>query len=75
MPTRYHVISPDGTLIGEGTSIDEVVEVVRQAQPGRYRVDIVKSEPDAAGSSSRVWGEVIKTARGRIKLSAPPWAD
>ncbi len=29
MPTQYQVISPDGTLVGEGTSIDEVVEVVR----------------------------------------------
>ena len=75
MPTQYQVISPDGTLVGEGTSIDEVVEVVRRAQPGRYRVDIVKSETDPAQSSSRVWGEVIKTVRGRIKLSAPPWAD
>jgi hypothetical protein len=75
MPTRYQVISPDGSLVGEGASIDEVVELVRLAQPGRYRVEIVRSDADPALNSSRTWGEVIKTVRGRIKLNAPPWAD
>ena len=74
MPTLYRVVAPDGSLIGEGASIDEVVEIVKQAPPGRYRVDLVQS-----GRSGRwvfaIWGEVIKTVRGRIKLNAPPWAD
>jgi hypothetical protein len=75
MPTLYRVVAPDGSLLGEGTSIDDVVEIVKKAQPGRYRVDLVNSDADSALDSSRIWGEVIKTVRGRIKLSAPPWAD
>ena len=75
MPTIYRVIAPDGGLLGEGSSIDEIVEIVKQAQPGRYRVDLVQAGPGPAAGSSRTWGEVIKTMRGRIKLSAPPWLD
>jgi hypothetical protein len=75
MPTLYRVVAPDGNLLGEGISIDEVVEIVKKAAPGRYRVDLVKSGVDPAPESSRFWGEVIKTVRGRIKLNAPPWAD
>ena len=74
MPTLYRVIAPDGASLGEGNSIDEIVEIVKQAQPGaRRRPDPDRS--DAATGSTRTWGEVIKTMRGRIKLNAPPWAD
>ena len=75
MPTVYRVVSSDGNSLGEGASIDEIVELVKQAQPGRYRVDLVQPGPGPAVGSTRVWGEVIKTPRGRIKLSAPPWVD
>ena len=75
MPTVYRVVAPDGNAIGEGTSIDEAVEIVRKSEPGRYRVDLVNSGADPATDSSRFWGEIIKTVRGRIKLTAPPWAD
>ena len=75
MPAVYRVVAPDGNLLGEGTSIDDVVEIARNLPPGRYRVDLVKSGPEQASDSTRVWGEVIKTVRGRVKLSAPPWAD
>jgi hypothetical protein len=75
MPTLYRVVASDGNSIGEGASIDDVVELVKQTQPGRYRIDLVQSGAGTAAGSSRVWGEVIKTVRGQIKLSAPPWAD
>ncbi len=75
MPTLYRVISPDGAALGEGNSIDEAIEIVRQAKPGRYRVDLVPDGADPAPGSARSWGEIIKTLRGRIKLNAPPWAD
>jgi hypothetical protein len=75
VPTLYRVIAPDGISLAEGNSIDEIVQFVKQAPPGRYRVDLVQSDPGPDGSSSRTWGEVIKTMRGRIKLNAPPWAD
>lgn len=75
MPTLYRVISPDGSALGEGNSIDEAIEIVKGAKPGRYRVDLVPDAADPAAGSARNWGEIIKTVRGRIKLVAPPWAD
>jgi hypothetical protein len=75
VPTLYRVIAPDGSSLGEGNSIDDIIEIVQQGAPGRYRVDLVQSGAGHADSSSRTWGEVIKTVRGRIKLNAPPWVD
>jgi hypothetical protein len=75
VPTLYRVIAPDGSILGEGNSIDEIVQLVKQTQPGRYRVDLVQPGPGPTDESSRTWGEVIKTMRGRIKLNAPPWVD
>jgi hypothetical protein len=75
VPTVYRVISPDGSSLGEGNSIDEIVQIVKQAQPGRYRVDLGESGSEPNEGSSRTWGEVIKTMRGRIKLNTPPWVD
>ena len=75
MPTLYRVIAPDGSSLGEGNSIDEIIEIVKQGPAGRYRVDLVQSVPGHADGPSRTWGEVIKTVRGRIKLNAPPWVD
>ena len=75
MPTLYRIIAPDGNSIGEGRSIDDVVEIVKDAKPGRYRIDLVQTGVGSDVDSLRTWGEVIKTARGRVKLHAPPWAD
>jgi hypothetical protein len=73
--TLYRVVAPDGSTLGEGNSIDEIIQFVKQSPSGRYRVDLVQSGPGNDDETSRTWGEVIKTIRGRIKLNAPPWAD
>ena len=75
MPTLYHIFAPDGALIGQGSSIDEVVEIVKQSKTGRYRVELVQTGDGSSAPSSRTWGEVIKTARGKVKLDVPPWVD
>jgi hypothetical protein len=75
VPTLYRVIAPDGNSIGEGRSIDEVVEIVKLAKRGRYRIDLVQTEAESGVASSRTWGAVIKTKRGQVKLDAPPWVD
>ena len=75
MPTLYRVVAADDSILGEGSSIDEIVQLVKQLQPGRYRVDLVQPGSGGTDGTSRTWGEVIKTLRGRIKLNAPPWAD
>ena len=74
MPTLYRVITPYGASLGEGNSIDEIVEIVKQAQPGLSR----RPDPDRVRRRhrlNRTLGEVIKTMGGRIKLDARPWAD
>ena len=75
MATIFRVIAPDGNSIGEGSSIEEALEVLQRAPPGRYQIDVVQPGPGPTVGSSRKWGEAVKTVRGRIKLSAPPWAD
>lgn len=75
MPPIYRVFSPDGDPIGDADSLDGVVEIARNAAPGRYRVNRITSDPASGEERSLTWGAVIKSAKGRIKLDVPPWAD
>jgi hypothetical protein len=75
MPTAYRVLSRDGTPIGDADSIDGVVAIAQAAPPGRYRIDLVATDPNSGEQRSRNWGAVIKSRKGRITLEVPPWAD
>ena len=75
MGARYRVFSPDGKPIGDADSIDGVVEIARNAVPGRYRIDRIAADPESALATSRTWGAVIKSRKGAITLDVPPWID
>jgi len=75
MGARYRVFAPDGSPIGDADSIDGVVEVARNAVPGRYRIDRIAADDGLAGATSRIWGAVIKSRMGQITLDVPPWID
>jgi hypothetical protein len=75
VPTLYHIFAADGSLIGQGSSIEEVVEIVKLAAAGRYRIELIQVGDGSAAPSSRTWGEMIRTTRGRVKLDVPPWVD
>jgi hypothetical protein len=75
MGPRYRVFSPDGNPIGDADSMDGVVEIARNAVPGRYRIDRIAADPGLAVTTSRTWGAVIKSRKGRITLDVPPWID
>jgi hypothetical protein len=71
----YRVSSPSGNPIGDADSIDGVVEIARNAVPGRYRIDYISADPGSGVPRSCTWGAVIKSGKGRITLEAPPWID
>jgi len=75
MGALYRVFSPNGNPIGDADSIDGVIEIARNALPGRYRIDSISADPDSGVPRSWTWGAVIKSRKGRIKLDVPPWID
>ena len=75
MPAAYRVISRDGDCIGDADSIDGVVEIVKNAAPGRYRIQRVSLDPDSGDLRSWDWGAISQSRKGRITLDVPPWMD
>jgi hypothetical protein len=75
MAARYRVFDPDGNPIGDADSIEEVIEIVRNAVPGRYQISGISVDPASCAPRYRTWGAVIKSRKGRIRLDAPPWID
>ena len=75
MPTSYRVISRNGRSIGDADSIDQVVEIVKNAAPGRYRIQRISLDPNSGDLRSWDWGAISKSRKGRITLDLPPWMD
>ncbi len=75
MPSAYRVISRDGDSIGDADSIDGVVELVKNAAPGRYRIQRISLDPASGDLRSWDWGAISKSRKGRITLNVPPWMD
>jgi hypothetical protein len=75
MGACYRVFAPDGSPVGDADSIDGVVEVARSVVPGCYRIDRISADVGLAVTTSRNWGAVIKSRKGRITLDVPPWID
>jgi hypothetical protein len=75
MSIGYRVISLDGAPVGDSDSIDGIVEIVKNAASGRYRIQKVSLDPDTGEPRSWDWGAVTKSRKGRIMLDLPPWMD
>jgi hypothetical protein len=75
MPAAFRVVSRDGSTIGEADTIDGVVEIVKNARPGRYRILGGPIDPSTGDHQSLEWGAITKSRKGRITLDLPPWAD
>ncbi len=75
MPAIYHVISRDGFSLGEADSIDGIVELVKAAGPGCYRIERLSLEPATGDLRSWEWGAITKSREGLIALDLPPWID
>jgi hypothetical protein len=75
LSTRYKVVGPDGASVGEADSIDGIVEVVKNAAPGRYVIRRISPDPGTGDSQSWDWGASTKSRKGKITLDLPPWVD
>jgi hypothetical protein len=75
MAAFCRVFAPDGSPVGDADTIDEVVEIAREAMPGRYRIDCIATDVVTGMPASRTWGAVIRSRKGRITLDVPPWID
>ena len=75
MASVFRVTSRGGASIGDADTIDGVVELVKNAPPGRYRIDRISLDPASGELRSWKWGTVIKDRKGGIKLDLPPWID
>ena len=75
MPVTYRVITRDGVSIGEGDSIEAVVDIVTKGVPGRFQIQ--KESFDSTTGELQVlkWGGISKSRSGRITLDPPPWLD
>jgi hypothetical protein len=69
----FRVTARPGDSIGYADTMDEVLEIAKGAEPGRYRIE--KLWLDSATGELRAWewGEVNKDRDGRIRLDLPPW--
>ena len=75
MSAIYRITSNDGIVLGEADSVDGVVEVVKSASPGRYRIEEVSPNATTGDLQSWEWGAIIKSFDGQITLDVPPWLD
>jgi len=75
LPTAYRVTSRAGASIGVADSLDGIVEIVRSASPGRYRIYKNSLDPGTGDLQSWDWGAIAKSRKGRITLDLPPWVD
>lgn len=71
MGALYRVFAPDGNPIGEGDSIDEAIEMARNALPGRYRIDCLSDDTDLGVPRSRTWGRRYQIATRSDHFGGP----
>jgi hypothetical protein len=69
----FRIVDPDGELLGDADTLDQVTEIVRSARPGRYHIDEMSSTPLSSGHTARRWGVVVHNADGRIEKDPDPW--
>jgi hypothetical protein len=68
-------VSRDETIGGDADTNDSAREIVRQQEPGRYRIDEISRDPLPSGHTSRRWRVGIKKADGSVMLEPDPWTD
>jgi hypothetical protein len=64
----FQLFAPTGHLIGSAASLTDVASVLRDAKPGRYRVQAVSLTPFSSGRWLNPWGTAIRDDDGRVTL-------
>jgi hypothetical protein len=75
MATVFHVTARAGGSIGDADTLDGVVDIAKNAPPGRYRIEKISLDPATGDVRSWKWGAVRKDRQGGIKLDLPPWIN
>lgn len=64
----FEVLMPSGHVIGSVSSLAGVASVLRDAKPGRYRVQTVSLTPFSSGRWLNLWGTAIRDDDGGVTL-------
>jgi hypothetical protein len=75
MPIAFRVSAGAGDSIGYADTLDEVLELAKGADPGRYRIEKIWLDPATGELRMWEWGEISKDASGGIKLDLPASLD
>jgi hypothetical protein len=71
----YRVSHPGNDLVVDVGSATDIKTVLRSAEPGRYHVDEISSDPMLSGHTSRRWGVVINHGDGTVTMDPDPWPN
>ena len=71
MPMAFRVSAAAGDSIGYADTMDEVLEVAKAAEPGRYRIEKIWLDPATGELRFWEWGEISKGRRGRDQAGPP----
>jgi hypothetical protein len=64
----FQLLTPTGQVIGSASSLTDVASVLRDAKPGRYRVQEVRMTPFSSGRWLNPWGTAIRDDHGAVAL-------
>ena len=75
MATVFRVTAQNGASMGEAATMDGVVELAKDAPPGRYQIQKIHLDPATGDLRCWEWGTIIKDHGGGIKLDLALWLD
>ena len=64
----FQLLTPTGQVIGSAGSLTDVASVLRNAKPGRYRIQAVSPTPFSSGHWLAPWGTAVRDDVGRVTL-------
>jgi hypothetical protein len=68
-------VSHKGEGIDNTDSIEGAREVVQGQPPGRYDVDVIRTDPFPSGHTSRAWGRMVRHPDGQVEDDPWPWGS
>jgi hypothetical protein len=64
----FQILTDSGDLIGSAHSLADVADVLRDARPGPYRVQVVSPTPFSSGRWLSQWGTAIRRDDGVVVI-------
>jgi hypothetical protein len=54
----FRIVDPDGEMLTDADSLDQVTEIGRRGPSGRYHIDEISVEPHPSGHTAKPWRSV-----------------